>query len=317
MKQIVGVGESVVDFFVQVEESFLYRHLPVQKGNASTVSPSEFDHLLTLAPSPPIQIPGGSAANTLRALAKLGVHCRFVSRMGDDLIGDAFLCNLDECRVAYSIERQKGAITKKMISFITPDGATTSIRTQIALTSVPPQLCLWADWAHFEGWRLDGTSYVEEMLQQALLQGAHISFALPSTLKILEYKKAILALIPHIDLLFCNEEEAIAFTDLPAREACLFLQTLCPIAVVTLGAKGCFIGHGGTVEASPPFPAHPVDTTGAGDHFAAGFLYGMLREFSLSLCGTIGNRLGAAAVEVIGAQLPAESWEKIYRFSLE
>ena len=152
-------------------------------------------------------------------------------------------------------------------------------------------------------------------MQLAKELGIRISIDLSSFGIVEQYKETLNQLISdYVEIVFCNEAEIVALTGLSPEAGCLELQKICPVAVVTLGAEGCLIGHRGTVTAVPPFPANVIDTTGAGDYFAAGFLYGYLRDNPLERCGRIGNRLGSAIVEVISAELPQENWKAIYKF---
>ena len=111
---------------------------------------------------------------------------------------------------------------------------------------------------------------------------------------------------------FANDEEIKALTGLEdAAAGCMALQQMCPVGVVTLGAKGCLIGHRENVEMVPAYPAKVIDTTGAGDIFSAGFLYGYLRNWKLEECASMGHRLASAVVEVVGTALPKQRWDAI------
>jgi sugar/nucleoside kinase (ribokinase family) len=118
----------------------------------------------------------------------------------------------------------------------------------------------------------------------------------------------------YVDIVFANEDEVLALTGLSPEDGCLKLQEICPIAVVTLGPDGCLVGHKDKIITVATYPATVLDTTGAGDLFACGFLYGYLHNYPLLACARIGNRLGSSIVEVIGAELPKEKWGEIQSF---
>jgi sugar/nucleoside kinase (ribokinase family) len=132
----------------------------------------------------------------------------------------------------------------------------------------------------------------------------------------LAFKDPLTKLIPQsVDVLFANEDETRIFTGFSSEQGCRKLLELCPLVVVTAGEKGCFVGHKEEVHYVPGFPAHAVDTTGAGDHFISGFLYGHLHGLPLFDCARLGNRLGALLTEVIGTEL--SDWSQVERFLKE
>ena len=141
-----------------------------------------------------------------------------------------------------------------------------------------------------------------------------VSIDLSSFEIVREFKERMLKLLPDITIVFANEKETRELTGLEPLEGCLKLQEMCSMAVVLRGEKGCLVGHKGKIIHSPAFSTHVIDSTGAGDLFASGFLYGILKGHSLEKCAQLGNRLGSAVVEVTGAELPPEKWNIVEDF---
>jgi len=116
----------------------------------------------------------------------------------------------------------------------------------------------------------------------------------------------------YVDIVFANEEEAAAFTDGNDPETALdMISSLCDIAVVKIGKHGAWVKHGDYKDCEPEFPAKRVDTTAAGDNFAAGFIYGLVNNWSLDKCVKAGNIIAGNVIEVVGATMDAKRWTRI------
>jgi len=319
--RVVGMGTACVDFLVPVNEEFLIQHVPGLKGSCHVCTTEFVDHLIEASQRPSKKAPGGSAANTIRGLAKLGERCAFYTHIGADSVGEFFAKSLQDCGIVGLLKVIPGYSTGRIVCMITPDGQRT---LQAAFSPPPDAFFLHSDhlknvqWMHFESYQFLCEDTIEKGMDLAKKAGAKISLDLSSYNIVLQFKDRLSHLIPlYVDVLFANEDETMAFTGLSPEEGCLKLQEICPIAVVKIGEKGCLIGHEGKILALPAFPAQLVDTTGAGDLFASGFLYGILNGFPLEACGRLGNRLGGSIVEVVGAELPEERWADIYKFLKE
>lgn len=115
----------------------------------------------------------------------------------------------------------------------------------------------------------------------------------------------------YVDIIFANEEEALAFTGKEGAEALPILAQYCPIAIVKLGKHGSILNVNGEVVEIPPYEAQRIDTNGAGDIYASGFMYGLMKGYNIQRCGYIATRLSAAIIETVGAKLTDEQWEKL------
>jgi sugar/nucleoside kinase (ribokinase family) len=195
------------------------------------------------------------------------------------------------------------------------------MRTDLgAAATLAPEDLAPADFAgvthvHLEGYLLFNAALVRAILSGAKAAGCTVSLDLASfevvraTMKIL---KEILG--RYIDIVFANEDEAAAFAGgAGPREALAVLGKICPTAVVKIGREGAWLQHGGETVQVAAERVEAVDTTGAGDLWQAGFLYGFLQGRPLAQCGRYGAILGAEVVQIMGAAIPAERWPEIRR----
>lgn len=316
-ERILGVGAATIDLLVLVDDHFLESQASVKKGGSNPSDPNTIKRLLFEVRSPVKIVPGGSAANTVRALSKLGEKCAFYTRIGSDSYGDHFSKSMHTLGIEGRFKISPEYATSHVLCLITPDTQRTFLGYDQKITDLIPSSEDFKNlkWVHMEARQLKSGIPVDKIMQLSKENGAGISLDLSSFELVDEFRDSLMHLIStYVDIVFCNEDEIRALTHLSPEEGCLKLQTLCPIAVVTRGAEGCLVGSQNSLLAIPTFPAKNIDTTGAGDLFASGFLFGYLNGYSLSTCAQIGNRLGSAIVEVIGAELPEEKWKTIHDF---
>jgi len=319
MHTIAGVGSPVVDQVARVPFSFV-DDIDGEKGGMELVDTEEFASLLAMLPEPPLSTPGGSAGNTAFALARLGIASRFLGVVGDDSAGIYYRNTFSTIGGNISSFRTRsGQPTAQCLSLVTPDGERT-MRTHLgaaltlAVEDITEMDFRGCDHAHIEGYLLFNPELMHHALKMAKAAGCTVSVDLAS-FEVVGAAKAELPelLINYVDMVFANEEEAEAYAGTPDHDRCLeMLSQCCSIAVIKYGARGAVIRNGNetcTVEASPV--KHVVDTTGAGDMWAAGFLYGMGRGRTLQQSGECASLLGAAVVQHEGAALPESLWETL------
>ncbi len=257
---------------------------------------------------------GGSAANTARALACCGISVCLIGRVGNDPIGRQLLENLRSAGVDVSlIQHDSDVASGVMFIVVTPDGQRTMFgyRGANARTSayeLQPDAIRDADWLHLSGYALIESPQSGAALRTlaiASTSGVRISLDLGLEI-VLRESRLVDMLLPHVDILFPNREEAQALTG--AEEPATMIATLhdkgVPTVALKLGSEGCVIGCGDELCRVPAFAVDVVDTTGAGDAFAAGFLAARIRGFDLRTCGLWANALGAIAASVEGGALP-------------
>lgn len=316
---IIGVGNPIVDAIAQVEEAYLSR-IDGDKGGMVLVNENVIAELIASLPTTPVTAPGGSAGNTLFALAKMGALCSYLGKVGNCEEGVFYRDSF--AKLGGDISRFKtGSVPNgRCLSLVTPDGERT-MRTDLgAAMSLSPDEISVADFigtthAHIEGYLLFNESLMYRVIESAKEAGCTISLDLAS-FEVVHATKNVLPdiLSNYVDIVFANEEEGAAFTgisdDYPAMA--LELAHLCEIAAVKVGAHGSYIAHDGSVEKiESVLAARVVDTTGAGDLWAAGFLFGWSQNRPLTECAKIGSILGAAVVQQQGTTLPENVWEDI------
>ncbi len=316
---IIGVGSPIVDAIAQIEDSFL-QHVEGDKGGMVLVDADTIDSLLQKIPGTAVKTPGGSAGNTLFALARMGATTAFVGKTGNCENGNFYRERFTTLGGDSSRFKTGEVANGQCLSLVTPDGERT-MRTHLgAAMSLAPHEVTAADFAgchhaHIEGYLLFNHDLMMAVLNAAKEAGCSISLDLAS-FEVVNATKHILPdiLRDYVDIVFANEEEGHAFTDLGDDYEAMTRQlaTHCEIAVVKVGARGSYIGQGDSVKKADPVPAAQViDTTGAGDLWAAGFLYGWSRQRELLECAKIGSILGAAVVQQQGSVLPESVWEEI------
>ncbi|ADE54130.1 adenosine kinase [Coraliomargarita akajimensis] len=317
--KIIGVGSPIVDAIAQVNDSFL-EMIDGDKGGMVLVDATTIEQLIRQLPSDPIQAPGGSAGNTAFALAHLGTQSALLGKTGNCEMG-AFYRNAFQTIGGDSSRFKIGDTANgQCLSLVTPDSERT-LRTNLgaAMTLAPEEISS-ADFAgchhaHIEGYLLFNEALMMRVLDAAKEAGCSISLDLAS-FEVVNATKAVLPnlLRDYVDIVFANEEEADAFTGLGDDYAAMAkaLSEYCDIAAVKIGAKGSYLAQGATVlKAEPVLADNVIDTTAAGDFWAAGFLYGWSRRLELLDCARIGSILGAAVVQEQGSLLPDQVWDQI------
>ena len=317
--KIIGVGSPIVDAIAQIEDHFLDQ-VEGDKGGMVLVEGSTIDHLLGQIPNGSVKAPGGSAGNTLFALAKLGAATAFIGKTGNCENGNFYRNRFTELGGDATRFKIGESENGQCLSLVTPDGERT-MRTNLgaAMTLAPEEISA-ADFAgckhaHIEGYLLFNEALMMQVLEAAKEAGCSISLDLAS-FEVVHATKAILPgiLREYIDIVFANEEEADAYTGLGDNYEAMALElaALCDIAAVKIGARGSYIAQGTSVQKAEPVLADKVlDTTGAGDLWAAGFLYGWSQQRDLLECARIGSILGAAVVQQQGSELPESVWSEI------
>lgn len=317
---IIGVGSPIVDALAQVQDTFLQKHTTGAKGGMELVSSEEIARLAAEAGTSLVESPGGSAGNTVFALAHLGLQSTFLGKIGNDQTGHFFAESFrhmggDTARLKISEEP-----TGRCVSLVTPDSERT-MRTHLgaALTLSPKEIEVkdfhGCRHAHVEGYLLFNRELLRHVLGCAKRAGCTISLDLAS-FEVVQAAKDILPEIlrEYVDIVFANEEEAQTFlgTGKSFPQMARELQQFCSLGIVKMGKAGSLIASADElVEVAPLLVEKPIDTTGAGDLWAAGFLYGWLRGKNLQDCGNNGSRLGAEVVQRMGTIIPTERWTQL------
>jgi sugar/nucleoside kinase (ribokinase family) len=315
---VVGIGSALVDELVFVDDRFV-SSFAGSKGGTELISIEELQRLRSAFHNVPNRVPGGSAANTIFALAALGMPTTLITKIGDDEAGRFYRNHTAAAGVntaAFKVHnRQK---TGTCVSMITPDSQRTMRTFLGAAATMWPEEITNADFAdcrhaHIEGYLLFNRDLIIQVLRQARENGCTVSLDL-SAPEVVEASHDVLKdlLADYVDIVLANEDEAAAFCGTRDEDKCLkILSEYCPMAVVKLGARGAILQNRGRRFQFPALKVRAIDTTGAGDLWAAGFLYGILNNSSIETAAAIGASAAAAVIQISGASLPTASWNHI------
>ena len=303
---VAGLGNAIMDVIAAVDDQFLLDH-GIAKGAMTLIDEFRAQELhKALADS--VQVPGGSAANTMAGIASLGGRAVFLGKVRDDGLGRRFGESLNALGVDYTTKRaQGGSSTASSMIAVTPDGQR-SMNTYLgACREMTPEdvdadEVAAAKILYIEGylWDMDAAKEASRKAMKAAKgAGAQIALSLSDSFCVGRFRDEFLDLLQNrLDILFANEDEAKSLFETEDFDIVLErMKSWGGLGAITRSEKGCVIIKGSAVHAVPAKPvAKLVDTTGAGDQFAAGFLFGLTRGKNLTDCG----RLGAlAAAEVI------------------
>jgi len=314
---IVGIGSALVDILAHEDDEFLAKTRAV-KGGMKYVDREFIELAVSQTSKKPIIMPGGSACNTVIGIGKLGGSARFVGKSGIGEMARLFEKDLKNSNVDPALFKSPSP-TGRVLSIITPDAQRSMLTFLGAASETQPEEitenCFEnAAIVHIEGYLLFNEDLIMAALKGAKAAGALVSLDLAS-FTVVEASKTLLKNIvkDFVDILIANEDEAKTFTGHRDEiKAVRSLSENTQIAALKVGERGSFISHDGkiiNIEAIGSGAA--VDTTGAGDLWASGFLFGLVNGYGLEKCGKLGSACGYEVCQVVGANIPEEGWQRI------
>ncbi|MBQ9548715.1 MAG: adenosine kinase [Bacteroidales bacterium] len=318
MKSILGIGNALTDILAVLPDDSLLQQYHLPRGSMQHVDAETGDRIwASLRPLGVHYVAGGSAANTITCTAIFGMPSGFIGKVGDDELGHLFQSDQEQYGVRSTIFKGKNASGRSMV-FITGANAerTFAVYLGAALELVPedlkPEYFKGYDYFHIEGYLVQNQALIRRAVEMAREAGCIISLDMASY-NVVESNAAFLHDIVdrYVDIVFANETESRAFTKLAdPREALSEIARHCKVAVVKVGKDGSWVRSGEEEYYIPAWPAKPVDATGAGDTYAAGFLYAHSLGLPLKVCGDVGSALAAKVVEVIGTKIDIPRWRE-------
>lgn len=315
--KILGLGNALVDVLSKLDSDETLVKIGIQKGAMDMISREQMYVIRKYqANTETTQAPGGANCNTMRAIALLGGQSGFIGKVGDDNLGQFYEEALLKAGVASYLIKTEGPSGACTV-FISPDGERTmgtflGPAPTISPDEITEDVLRNYDCIHIEGYLIVNEELVRETMKKAKRLGLKVALDLANYNIVNAYKGLLEEVIPqYVDILFANASEAEAFTGLPAQEAVKALEKQVHVALVTLGKDGSLIGSEGKFYHVDAEGGKPVDTTGAGDNFAAGFLYGQSVGASLVQSAQIGSMLSGYVIDVVGPQVLADKWEQI------
>lgn len=317
MKRILGIGNALVDIVTLVEGEYLLQEFSLPKGSMQLVDRERSEGIKTATRFyPRTWTSGGSAANTIHGLAMLGVDTGFIGSIGRDDTGDFFENDMKKAGVNTLLIR-RNSMTGTAVALITSDTERTfathlGAAVELSSDDLKPMLFNGYDILYLEGYLISDFNFVDTACRYAKEAGMLVALDLASY-NIVEthlgsYKKIVK---DYVDILFANEQEAFEFTGLKPEKALKVLSGFCNIVILKVGPEGSWVKSRNELIKISAFPVQCIDTTGAGDLYAAGFLYGYANGVNLEKCGIIGSLMAGSVIEIVGARMDREKFMDI------
>ena len=321
MKRVIGIGNALTDMLVNLKTDSVLENFGLPRGSMNLVDAKLQKEISKSVAGLPYSLSlGGSAGNTIRAMAQLNCEVGFIGKVGQDTTGDFFeqaLVNLNiEPFISRGTER-----SGKCVSLISTDGErtmATHLGAALELTAeeATSEIFKKFDCLYIEGYLVQDHNLILSAVQTAKECGLKIAIDLASFNVVEENLDFLKSLVnTYVDIVFANEDEAKSFTgEEEPLNALQSISNMCELTIVKIGTKGALIKQGDeVVHVGIMAAARRVDTTGAGDFYAAGFLAGLCQGLSLRQCGTIGAITAGKVIEVVGTTFSEEAWQDVFR----
>ncbi len=313
---LVGLGNAIVDIIVSVEDKFLEIN-NLEKGSMNLITSNESKEILKNCKVIK-QISGGSSANTVVCLAELGNSVQFIGRVKNDKFGNFFSSDIKRSKTLFNTPPiNEGPSTAHSIILVTPDAQRTMCTFLGASVEFEPNdidfnLIKESKYLYLEGYLWDSKLAKNAFLEASRIaksSNTKIILSLSDSFCVDRHRDSFLELInEYIDIVFCNEAELLRLLKKDKLESCQeSLPSLCKLIVVTLGSRGSLIINNKEKEFIDPEPIEKViDTTGAGDIYAGGFIHGLIQNYPLKKCGEIASICAGQIITQLGSRSSAD-----------
>lgn len=319
MAKVLGMGNALVDIITMINDDKILDTFGLPKGSMTLVDldTSNYIHAETIG-MPKSKASGGSAANTIHGLAHLGIESGFVGTVGNDDMGKFFKKDMEVNKINPILFRTMNE-TGRAMALISSDSERTFATYLGAAVDLSPEdishdIFEGYDYFYVEGYLVQHQEMFEKALRLAANANMKVCMDLASY-NIVEanvtFFKSMIS--KYVDVLFANDEEIRALSGKSPEEGALEIREQVEVVVVKMGAEGSFCVTREDMVRIGVRPSHPIDTTGAGDLYAAGFIYGHMMNLSLEVCGKMGAILAGKVIEIIGAKMEESLWENLRR----
>jgi len=316
--KILGIGNALVDVLIKLPDEKLLCELNVEKGSMNLIDAEMREAIFEKIKDFPItQTTGGSVSNTILALKHLGGTVGFMGKAGNDVYGNFYLKEMTDLEIELHLI-QENALSGTAITLITPDGERTFCTYLGAAADMQKQnlhSATFEKYTHLyiEGYLVQNHELIETALAMAKSLQMTTILDLSSFNVVASNKEFIQDLVDrYVDILFANEEEAMALTGKQSELAINEIAETVSMVILKGGGKGSWVEQKDLFVHVPVYKEiKPVDTTAAGDYYAAGFFYGMINGGSPEKCAKLGTLLAYYIIQVIGTKLPEETWIEI------
>ena len=321
MKKVIGIGNALTDMLVNLRSDEVLEKFDLPRGSMSLVNSEQQKEISKSVSGLPYTLSlGGSADNTIRAMARLGCKVGFIGKVGRDSTGDFFESALDNLGIQPFILRGEER-SGKCVSLVSPDGERTLVThlgaaVEMKAEDLTPAIFEGYDCLYVEGYLVQDHNLIRGAIRMAKELGLKVAIDLASFNVVeenLDFLREVIS--EYVDIVFANEDEARVFSgEEEPVNALQYISTMCDLVIVKIGMRGALIKQGGEVShVGIMAAAKRVDTTGAGDFYAAGFMAGMCEGLSLRQCGTIGAITAGKVIEIVGTTPTEEAWDDVAR----
>ena len=317
MQKILGIGNALVDIMTELDHDGYLPEFGLPKGSMTLVdarkSRNVFNgtqHLKKTIRS------GGSAANTIHGIARMGLETGFIGKIGRDELGKVFHDDLAASNVRTHLTLSNTESGRAM-ALISPDAERTfatylGAAVELSEKDLEESIFTGYDIVHIEGYLVQNHALLLHALEIAKKHHLKISVDMASYNVVEANKDFLYSVIrKFVDIVFANEDEAKALTGKEPSSALDELSRHCEIAIVKTGRNGSLVKSGNQRYPIGIIPVNSIDTTGAGDLYASGFLYGIAHNLPFDKCGKIGAILAGNVIEVVGAKIADSKWDQI------
>ena len=316
--KIIGMGNALVDVLVRIDDDSLLEKLHLPKGSMQLIQEDTLSEIRKYTSGMKIhRSTGGSAGNTVCALAALGANPGFIGKVGQDETG-AFFGDTLRQRGVNALLATCDLPSGIASTFISTDGERTfgtylGAAATLRAEDLSRKMFAGYNYLYIEGYLLQDHDLMLRAVQLAKEEGLQVCLDMASY-NVVEAERDFFdqLIVKYVDIVFANESEALAYTGKTPHEALEEIASKCSIAVVKTGKEGSLVKKGTEVIQLLSCPVDNVlDTTGAGDFYAAGFMYGLTCGYSLEKCVQISTILATAVIQEVGTTLPAKKWDEI------
>ena len=309
---LIGLGNAIVDIIVNVEDQFLELN-NLKKGSMNLINSNQSEVLLGNCKVIK-KISGGSSANTVVSLAELGNNVEFIGRVKNDNFGNFFSLDIKKSNTIFnSLPIDEGPSSAHSIIFITPDAQRTMCTYLGASVEFEPKDVNYNSIKNSKYLYLEGYLWDSDLAKNAFLKAAMIAkesntkiiLSLSDSFCVDRHRKSFLELIDnYIDVVFCNESEVLSLFKQNELQSCKeSISSICELVIITLGCQGSLvINKGESEEIKPILLGKIIDTTGAGDLYAGGFIHGLINNYSIKKCGEIGSICAGHIITQLGSR---------------
>ena len=317
--KVLGLGNALVDALIQINDDKILSTHKLPKGGMQLVDWTTAKGIMDATMHfEKTQASGGSAANTIHGLAKLGVSTGFIGKIGTNDVGDFFKADLIDANVEPLLKYSE-TTSGLAVALVSPDSERTfatylGAAVEISANDLKLEDFQGYDYFHIEGYLVQNYDLIETAVKLAKEAGCKVTIDMASYNVVEDNLEFLTRIVKeYVDIVFANEEEAKAFTGKEPREALDVIAEMTEIAVVKIGSKGSMVKKGDKVYTAGVIDAKSIDTTGAGDLYASGFIFGLIQGLELDRCAEIGSITAGNIIEVIGAKMNNERWDNIYK----